>query len=237
MRSLDSVELSRLACVSRHFGLSTQADSCRSIVELAVHKAVQGVVPPEDLALLDGPLMAPVLCMAEFGITAPGVLRDVGGGREMLEHTGWTTAFDQPYSHPTSDVDMDAVPADARVVMLAAENDDGHLALAAWGARDTVLRITHQGDEFAGGRCQGVLHRETYWYRWPQRATGFSGHPDLFLFFADSACARGIKEEESESRLSWNLDQGESTGGWRAGTETELGRNPRGWRKLLMYRM
>ncbi|CAD7952644.1 unnamed protein product [Amoebophrya sp. A25] len=75
------------------------------------------------------------------------------------------------------------------------------------------------------------------WYRWREHAFGFSSNPDLFLRYADSRLAFFGTEMDSNDRLSWNLDRGESTGGWRAGVETELGDEPRRWHKLLLYRM
>mmetsp|Transcript_18774 Transcript_18774/g.46952 ORF Transcript_18774/g.46952 Transcript_18774/m.46952 type:complete len:937 (-) Transcript_18774:171-2981(-) len=111
---------------------------------------------------------------------------------------------------------------------------------------DTRLAIEGAGASPRGGRSrassrekQDPKHRpakSVFWYRWRERSFGFSENPDLFLRYADSRVAFFGTEEDGDTRLSWNLDRGESTGGWRAGTETELGSRPRNWYKVLLYR-
>ena len=73
----------------------------------------------------------------------------------------------------------------------------------------------------------------------PDNSFGFSAHPKLLLWAADSAIkllpGGAEHEERSAERLSWNLDT-RSTGGWRAGTAIDLGDSVE-WEKRLYYRM
>ncbi|CAD7971869.1 unnamed protein product [Amoebophrya sp. A120] len=103
-------------------------------------------------------------------------------------------------------------------------------------AGEDINRTTSSSSRTSHRDHAPKLPQTTYWYRWRERSFGFAGSPNLFLRFADSAIAFFGEETDSERRLSWNLDRAESTGGWRAGAETELGGNPRNWYKVLLYR-
>ena len=118
-------------------------------------------------------------------------------------------------------------------------------ALLAWGRRDHVLQITHP--DLTRHRLNGIrtistnVDDDVYWYRWEGHSFGFSSDPHLRLWPAyvgdvQPAALQGQDEEEaSEDRLSWNLDL-RSTGGWRAGRQTELGDSDE-WHKMLYYRL
>ena len=211
-----------------------------------------------------------ILVLLERKLLAPGVLHDVPFG--ALAGSGWKLAYRKPYSHRTSDSDLDKVPPAARYVLAAAYHAGGGrstdlhhegeiiadlpsraalvrassrvdpndrtlvFSLVAWGRRDDVLHPTHDRSGFAGmATTSENKHDGVCWYRWPQRAFGFSSDPSLYLYYADSGVIRGHEEVRPEDRLSWNLER-ESTGGWRAGCAYNLGSSSE-WLKCLYYRM
>ena len=109
-------------------------------------------------------------------------------------------------------------------------------ALAAWARREIALHVTHDRDAFRGGKTTSDNSESgVHFYRWPRHAVGFSSDPELFLQYADSGAKRGLNETKPNDRLSWNLDRGESTGGWRAGSAWDLG-DSNEWLKVLLYR-
>ena len=89
--------------------------------------------------------------------------------------------------------------------------------LAALGVATAPERdgsATHDGDAaWHGGATKSENEEESvFWYRWPGHSFGFSSHPDLWLWYADSAIKQRGHEERSDDRLSWNLET-RSTGG------------------------
>ena len=64
-----------------------------------------------------------VLLMSEGGMMAPGVLYDVP--MAAVQQSGWTLSYRQPYSHRTSDADLDSVPAHARYILVGAIHATG----------------------------------------------------------------------------------------------------------------
>lgn len=184
----------------------------------------------------DGESWKALMLLMECGFLAEGVLH--GFPLENLERTGWQLAYQARYDHRTRDHHLEKVPAEARYVFVGARKSlqSREFALAAWGTRSTVLRVTH-GDEFWGHRTKSEnLEHGVYWYRWEGNSFGFSSHPDLWLMLADCAIKLIGIEECSDDRLSWNLEF-RSTGGWRAGREVDLGQEPKEWQKCLYYRM
>ena len=82
-----------------------------------------------------------------------GVRHDIPVAAVEGESSGWTLAYQRPYSHRTKDSDLDRVPADATHVLVAAlDGKSARFACAAWGPRDVVLQATHD-DGFDGGPC------------------------------------------------------------------------------------
>lgn len=113
--------------------------------------------------------------------------------------------------------------------------------LAAWGPREEVLRTTHDEQGFSGGRTTTDNQVDAvYWYRWPRHSFGFTADPKINLWFADVEGDRrfgGSGDESSgESRLSWNLET-ISTGGFRAGKNTDLGEDSQQFYKRVYYRL
>lgn len=177
-----------------------------------------------------------VLDLFDQGLFEGGVLRNFPVS--ALERTGWRLAYNERYSHRTSDEDLERVPPEARFVLAAGRegSENPQLALAALAPRDVALRATLDHG-FVGGEVQSTnLDHGVYWYRWPSHSFGFSSSPDLLLWYADCGIIRRPPESNPNDRLSWNLESF-STGGWRAGSVVELGSDPGAWRKCLYYRL
>lgn len=177
-----------------------------------------------------------LLFLAEVGFLKPGVQHDLPAA--ALERAGWQLAYQEPYDHRTRDSDLEKVPPEARFVLAAAKHgvNCATFALAAWGRRSTVLKVTHD-DDFGGCATHtSNLEDGVYWYRWPDHSFGFSSHQDLWLWNADCLILMSPGEVNPSDRLSWNLDL-HSTGGWRAGHIVELGQHPGHWLKCLYYLM
>ena len=131
------------------------------------------------------------------------------------------------------------LPPDARYVLVAAQQESGLLALAAWGTPQEVFAVTHHKTDFEGGKTVSEnLVSGTYWYLWPDHAFGFSSDPALHLWYADVAdqprFGGSAECTKPEDRLSWNLET-VSTGGFRAGRCCDLGENSGAWTKCLYY--
>mmetsp|Transcript_47755 Transcript_47755/g.156407 ORF Transcript_47755/g.156407 Transcript_47755/m.156407 type:complete len:370 (+) Transcript_47755:95-1204(+) len=61
--------------------------------------------------------------------------------------TGWKQHIDEPYSHVTTLMKIESVPAEATHIFVGARAPDGTIALGACGRRDEVLRRTSSENE------------------------------------------------------------------------------------------
>ena len=129
-----------------------------------------------------------------------------------------TCHYEAPYHHPTSNLDLDSVPAHAEWLFVGAREAGSHsVALGAFGRREEVLAVTPQN--------QPHRHNDVWWYRTSSYSFGFSPTQDVSQYRADALQPR------DERRLSWHL-QGD--GGWRAGGVCDLN-GQTAWRKVVLY--
>ena len=146
--------------------------------------------------------------------------------------TGWKQHIDEPYSHVTTLMKIESVPAEATHIFVGARAPDGTIALGACGRRDEVLRRTSSENE---------THEENgaFWYNYIEDeeedggSFGFSRVAAVTLCTADVlGCDYGSSkvDEDGHYRLSWHT---EGSAGWRAGTEVNL--EAREWRKLMYW--
>jgi len=129
---------------------------------------------------------------------------------------------------------------DRRSKQLRARLRRSFVSIGALATRATALKTTvHDEPAFPQLSVCENSEEGVFWYRWDNSAFGFTAHPEVQLWLADSRIIREgeAREKLPGSRLSWNLDPGQSTGGWRAGRVLELGENPGLWYKCLWYRM
>lgn len=137
-----------------------------------------------------------VCAMIEMGVYRKGVLgrataKSIALPRHVVD-AHWILAYEAQYDHRTQDEDLERVPSDARDVLVAAmprvdSRKAPELYLAAWGPRDIVLRETHDPSNFFGRQTTtSNWHEEVCFYRWPGSSFGFSEHPSLHLWKADS---------------------------------------------------
>ena len=138
--------------------------------------------------------------------------------------SGWTEAYDAPYSEKTTkDLLQDNVPPSAKVVFVGARNAAGDIVLGAMGLRDEVMQIT-------SSKSKAHEHNGVFWYFYPGQSFGFAPVEEISLSSADT------KDTHPDERLSWHCDKG---GGYRAGSRSgtpgDLNSNSE-WRKLLYWR-
>ena len=209
---------------------------------LALSSAPTAAMRTDATKLRPGETWKQQLHLAGIGALCTGPLHNLPVSA-VESMGGWQLAYDEPYYHKTSDrLLTELVPEDAAEVFVGARNADSAVFHLSARAPTQVVRFEGQLKGLNvyrdGPNTATCCHEQTYWYWWREHSFGFSADKNLFLYYADSAIATGRPEPASESRLSWNLES-QSTGGWRAGTVTELGEQRRGnrWRKCLYYRM
>ena len=210
---------------------------------LALSSAPTAAMRTDATKLRPGETWKQQLHLAGIGALCTGPLHNLPVSA-VESMGGWQLAYDEPYYHKTSDrLLTELVPEDAAEVFVGARNADSAVFHLSARAPTQVVRFEGQLKGLNvyrdGPNTATCCHEQTYWYWWREHSFGFSADKNLFLYYADSAiAAQGRPEPASESRLSWNLET-QSTGGWRAGTVTELGEQRRGnrWRKCLYYRM
>ena len=210
---------------------------------LALSSAPTAAMRTDATKLRPGETWKQQLHLAGIGALCTGPLHNLPVSA-VESMGGWQLAYDEPYYHKTSDrLLTELVPEDAAEVFVGARNADSAVFHLSARAPTQVVRFEGQLKGLNvyrdGPNTATCCHEQTYWYWWREHSFGFSADKNLFLYYADSAiAAQGRPEPASESRLSWNLES-QSTGGWRAGTVTELGEKRRGnrWRKCLYYRM
>jgi len=153
----------------------------------------------------------------------------------------WTIHYCQPYIHRTQFEDIKPP-------------DGSEYTYVFWGAKHIEEDTFHLGcvgeikfvydlekTQFTMGTNNAAgPHNDTYWYLCPNFSCGFSSHPLVSLHYADASEMRYGYEHaypEPESRLSWNLDNGGSTGGFRAGVHLNLGSERDGytWWKFVAF--
>ena len=210
---------------------------------LALSSAPTAAMRTDATKLRPGETWKQQLHLAGIGALCTGPLHNLPVSA-VESMGGWQLAYDEPYYHKTSDrLLTELVPEDAAEVFVGARNADSAVFHLSARAPTQVVRFEGQLKGLNvyrdGPNTATCCHEQTYWYWWREHSFGFSADKNLDLHYADSAiAAQGRPEPASESRLSWNLEA-QSTGGWRAGTVTELGEQRRGnrWRKCLYYRM
>jgi len=149
----------------------------------------------------------------------------------------WKMHYDMPYSHQTRKEDI--YDPNFRYVFLGARRgDEESIFLGAVG--ETAVVFSQEADIGSnyGAFLKAMPHNGAFWYCSPEASIGFSPSEDVFLYLADCAEFQGRKYADPSStklRLSWNLDFGSSTGGFRAGEHQDLGDAPGAWRKVVYY--
>ena len=155
-----------------------------------------------------------------FSKTVPngGVL--YGYNEQLLILNGFTKCYDQPYSSPTTSMDLSNC-SDSQVVFVGAKQSNVTINIGAFGSfnifSDTVSRTTAYYDP--GG---------AYWYRYPSSGFGFASSSSVQLY--DLGCDYSGGSNDCASRLCWNLDF--PYGGYRAGCSTGLEADTM-WRKVI----
>lgn len=137
---------------------------------------------------------------------------------------GWTTHYDEPCTHKSTNWILRSVPADATYIMVGAQRPDGVIVLGAIGPRNEVLDLP-----------LGVPHKigGVYWYS-SECLFGFSSENK-----APEGCPRcqpsdGDTPEEVTHRLSWCVTG--RHGGWRGRLGGMSFLPSFTWRKIILYR-
>jgi len=153
---------------------------------------------------------------------------------KALSH--WKLHYKAPYKHKTQISD---IQTKAHYLFWGAKRKgDEHFMLGAVGASNFIFSKRTEIGESDEKWKDAVPHNSAFWYLNPRMACGFSPHPKVFLYSADCAEFQGKSYSEVDAegsqkgRLSWNLDSDESTGGFRAGTNCDLGTS-NDWYKVM----
>ena len=94
------------------------------------------------------------LVLLEHGLLTTGVLHDIPVGAISHQSSGWVEAYTRPYSHRTSDSDIDsAVPPDARYVLLGAYNVRGGRSGDRYIAGGFAVRPSPDRDALIAASC------------------------------------------------------------------------------------
>ena len=130
--------------------------------------------------------------------------------------------YDQPYSHATTQADLDACQgAGVTHVLVGAKASAGAstLALLAAGRASQALAPTSS---------TGTAYAENgaYWYNFNGRSSGFADSSSIWIGPSDSYS----RVNGCHKRLSWLRQTG--WGGWRAGCTLNL-ENSATWRKVM----
>lgn len=153
----------------------------------------------------------------------------------------WTIHYFQPYIHRTQFEDIQPPPGDDYTyVFWGAKNvDEDVFHIGCVGRISEVYNLQNTDVfDFWRPRTLAYPHNDAYWYCSPGYSCGFSSDPNVFLRYADASEAQtGRAFPNPEDRLSWNLDNGTSTGGYRAGKHLDLGSDSTGflWWKCVAF--
>ncbi|MDR3540757.1 MAG: hypothetical protein P4L69_07265 [Desulfosporosinus sp.] len=138
---------------------------------------------------------------------------------ETFINSGWTVAYDEYYSHPTTNEELDSIVSKynkKRIVCIAGKKKECNLIkLAAFG---TIGKVFVHTNSTTNTRNIG----EVFWYFYPGNSFGFSNESNVFLNCADTT--------EGNKRLSWHL---KGTGGYRVGDTIKLNDNKE-WKKIIL---
>ena len=138
---------------------------------------------------------------------------------------GWTSHYDEGYTHATKRADL-AVPSSAKWVFVGARSPEGTITIGAVGARDEVLKETP--------RNRPHEHNGVAWYLTEGASFGFApAGCEVHQSDADplDSDSDDDMDNQGDFRLSWHLDN--HCGGYRAGCIQPDDEEHEGWRKLL----
>lgn len=137
----------RAPCTLRHADGEALSLPQRAAKERVAHALAQPVRPDERRPIRPyergvGEDHKHVLQLLESGLLTSGVLHEVPVA--AVESTGWQLAYSMPYSHRTSDADLERVPPAARYVLVAAvhAHEGGAEGSALGRRRGHTLRHT-----------------------------------------------------------------------------------------------
>lgn len=155
----------------------------------------------------------------------------------------WTVRYCQPYIHRTQYEDIKP-PENHNYTYVfwgAKKVDDANFYIGCVGEIDEVydLKKTQIGIGRGPRKAYGP-HMGAYWYLNPEYSCGFSSCPWVALSYADSPewFDNSGTCKNLDDRLSWNLDNGGSTGGYRAGINVDLGDSEKVgmlWWKFVLF--
>ena len=132
-----------------------------------------------------------------------------------VTNAGWTVCYDQPYSHATTEADLDGCSEKVWIMMAAkASSTAASLELLAAGETAAAMSVTAPSEP-------AQLHNGAYWYRRTSSAVGFASEAPVSMFYG--LLYDGLDDNydvDCEQRLSWTTTGG--AGGWQAGCSTGL---------------
>ena len=198
------------------------------VASLLRHIRFEQMDEAERSRIADEPLMQKLALMKVMAKTAGGArparIGSIPSGVQLALPDsfldGWTSHYDEDYTHVTKPTDL-AVPSSAKWVCVGARSPEGTITIGAVGARDEVLKETPKNRPHE--------HNGVAWYLTKGASFGFApAGCEVNQNDADNMDSQG------DFRLSWHLD--DLCGGYRAGCMTPDDDEHEGWRKLLYYK-
>ena len=211
-----------------------EAEPAEAVVaSLLRHIRFEQMDEAERSRIADEPLMQKLALMKVMAKTAGGTrparMGSIPSGVQLLLPdsflAGWTSHYDEGYTHVTKLADL-AVPSSAKWVFVGARSPEGTITIGAVGARDEVLKETP--------RNRPHEHNGVAWYLTEGASFGFApAGCEVHQSDADplDSDSDDDMDNQGDFRLSWHLDN--HCGGYRAGCIQPDDEEHEGWRKLL----